>query len=490
MADFQRAIDQRQAVQLFNARNYAEAEQICKQILRRHKDDVTALQVMAGVTTARIDFARAAEYHQKCITLKPKDPEHRFRLAILRTFQGQYDEAVTEFGRVLKLRHDHRAALSGMAEALERQGKYDEARGILLPVIEQRNEDAQAALVYMTLQQHAGHHRQAIATAKLHVDRDETDARTRWRLWLSIGKSYEATGEYDEAFGAYQEGNSSVSSSFDGDAYIKAIDSVIDAFSLQAMSTLPRSRFASQRPIFIIGMPRSGTTLVEKILDAHSQVHGGGELGGISRLVASMPSMIDSLSPYPQSIVDMTIQDVDRLAKAYLDDLSKIKRGTDRVVDKSLGNFKHLGLISILFPEASVIHCLRDPLDTCFSCFASQLSPAEHGYALDLEHLGIVYRQYERLMQHWNRLPDLQMMRVRYEDLLTDQEAVTRMIVQHCKLKWDDACLRFYDSKRTATTLSYDQVRRPIYKSSMGRAQRFESFLKPLKLALDRRRDS
>jgi len=305
-----------------------------------------------------------------------------------------------------------------------------------------------------------------------------------------IGKSHEALGEYDNAFDAYQQGNSSVSSSFDGDAYIKAIDSVIEAFSVQAMSTLPRSRFASQRPIFIIGMPRSGTTLVEKILDAHPQVHGGGELGGISRLVASMSAMIDSQSPYPQFIVEMTVQDADRLAKAYLDDLSKIKRGTDRVVDKSLGNFKHLGLISILFPEASVIHCMRDPLDTCFSCFASQLSPAEHGYALDIEHLGIVYRQYERLMQHWSRLPNLQVMTVRYEDLLADQEAVTRAIVEHCKLKWDDACLRFYDSKRTATTLSYDQVRRPIYTSSMGRAQRFESFLEPLKLALGRRSDA
>lgn len=490
MADFQRAIDQRQAVQHFNARNYAEAEQICKQILRRHKDDVTALQVMAGVTTARIDFARAADYHKKCITLQPKDPEHRFRLAILRTFQGQYHEAVIEFGRALKIQPDHSAALSGLAEALERQGKYDEARQILRPVIEQGNEDAQAALVYMTLQQQARHHREAIETAKCHVDREETDARTRWRLWLSMGKSYEAIGEYDEAFGAYQQGNSSVSSSFDGEVYIKAIDSVIDVFSVQAMSTLPRSRFASQRPIFIIGMPRSGTTLVEKILDAHPQVHGGGELGGISRLVASLPSIIESLSPYPQSIVDMTVQDADRLAKTYLDDLSKIKRGTDRVVDKSLGNFKHLGLISILFPEASVIHCVRDPHDTCFSCFASQLSPVEHNYALTLEHLGIVYRQYERLMQHWSRLPDIQIMTVQYEDLLTDQEAVTRTIVEHCKLKWDDACLRFYDSKRTATTLSYDQVRRPIYKSSMGRAQRFESFLEPLKLALERRSDS
>ena len=490
MADFQRAVDQRQAVQLFNARNYAEAEQLCKKILRRHKDDVTALQVMAGVATAGIDFARAAEYHKKCITLQPKDPEHRFRLAILRTFQGHYDEAVTEFSRVLKLQHDHSAALSGMAEALERQGKYDESREILRPVIEQGNEDAQAAFVYMTLQQHAGHHREAIATAQRHVNRDETDARTRWRLWLLIGKSYEALSEFDKAFGAYQQGNSSVPSSFDGDAYVKAIDSVIDAFSVQAMSTLPRSRFASQRPIFIIGMPRSGTTLVEKILDAHPQVYGGGELGGISRLVASMPAMIGSQAPYPQSIVEMTVQDSDRLAKAYLDDLSKIKRGNDRVVDKSLGNFKHLGLISILFPEASVIHCMRDPLDTCFSCFASQLSPVEHDYALTLEHLGIVYRQYERLMQHWSCLPNLQVMTVRYEDLLADQEAVTRAIVQHCKLTWDDACLRFYDSKRTATTLSYDQVRRPIYKSSMGRAQRFESFLEPLKLALGRRSDA
>lgn len=484
MEDFGRATDLRLALQHLKARNFGEAERLCKRILRRGKDDANALQVLAEIATARSKFEDAANYYKKCISLRPKYAEYYARLARVRTMQGRHDEAVVALDRVLKLQADHPTALAWKAQAFERLGEYDKARELIEHLVKASKEDAVTAMVFTMLEQHDGRHREAIAVAQRHIDRPETADHVRLPLWLLIGKSYEKIGEYEKSFDAYCRANSVPPSSFDPEAYIKTVDTYIETFSSECLSSLPRSRYDSQRPIFVIGMPRSGTTLLEQIIDCHPLVQGAGEFPAMARLVTSLPSLIETDLPYPQCVADLTQQTVDRLSKSYLDDLAKGRRSATRVVDKSLANYLYLGLISKLLPKARVIHCRRDPLDTCFSCFASPLSPVNHSYALNLRHLGLVYRQYERLMRHWQQVLDLEMMEVWYEDLIADQEGVSRAMIEFCGLQWHEKCLRFYESKRDVSSASYAQVRQPIYRSSVGRAEKFEAFLGPLKRAL------
>ena len=475
MTDPRAALKLREAQDHLRSGNLAEAEAICDRVLRRDKRNLPALEMLARIASATFAFDRAASWLKKCIAVRPRDPAMHYKLASVRVSQGRYEEAIAGFNKVLALRPDSRFALAWKADILERQGEYEKARVLLKPFIEAGTEDPAMMVVYATLEQRAGRHREAIALAERHVDRPEAEGRPRCRLWCVIGMSHEQLGSPDAAFAAYREANGAVAGAFYADRFVARIDGIIEAFSAERLAALPRATHGSQLPVFVVGIPRTGSTLVEKILDAHPRAHGAGETAAFEMVVRSIPD-------YPSSVGELTQHAVERLAGDYLDAL--VRRGADRVVDKFLSNYLNLGMVEMLFPEARIIDCRRDPLDTCLSCYASPLNPDHNAYANDLGHLGLVYREYERLMRHWRAVLNLRMMEVRYEELVADQERVTRTIIEFCGLEWDEACLRYYDSKRPAATLSYEQVRRPIYRGSVGRAGKFEAYLSPLREAL------
>ncbi|MHC4414455.1 MAG: tetratricopeptide repeat-containing sulfotransferase family protein [Planctomycetota bacterium] len=483
MTDFQLALDLRQAAAHLRSGDLGEAEAICQRVLRRRKKDVTALEMLARIANATRAFEKTASYLEKCVALRPRDPAMHFKLATVRVAQGRYDDAVAAFDKVLKLKPDYAYAVAWKADVLERRGDYEKARVLLEPFVTTGTLDAGMATVYATLHQRAGRHGEAIALAEEHVGRPDLEAAPRSRLWFLIGKCHEETGDLDRAFEAYGEANSAIFRRFDVESFAEYFDRLIETFSAPTLAALPRARNGSQRPIFVVGMPRTGSTLVEQIIDAHPQAHGAGEIAAMINVARSWRETPGSL-PYPEYVKELTQEAADRLGRRYLDDLARIRRGGLRMVDKYLGNFQHLGLIEVLLPQARVIDCRRDPLDTCLSCYVSALDPDDHPYACDLGSLGLVYGHYERLMRHWQEVLKLRMMEVRYEDLVADQERVTRAIIDFCGLEWDDRCLRYYESKRTARTLSYEQVRRPIYRSSISRAAKFDEYLGPLKEAL------
>jgi hypothetical protein len=187
--------------------------------------------------------------------------------------------------------------------------------------------------------------------------------------------------------------------------------------------------------------------------------------------------------PYPECISLLTQEHVDSLAQRYLDHLDQLSPDSRRVVDKLPVNFMHLGLIELLFPEAHVIHCMRDPVDTCLSAYFQDFS-SNHPYAYNLSNLGAFYQGYKKIMAHWRRVSNLQLFELNYEDLVADHEQVSRALIEFCGLEWDDGCLRFYENKRFVRTASYDQVNRPVYKQSVARWKHYESHLAPLIEAL------
>jgi hypothetical protein len=273
-------------------------------------------------------------------------------------------------------------------------------------------------------------------------------------------------------------------SRFSLQAHTERIGRIIAACGSNLLCTGSHADNASDLPVFIVGMPRSGTSLVEQILDSHPQIHGAGELTDIAKIAESLSACIDSGTPYPECLGELSTELLDRIAEPHLAKLRQLNASALRITDKMPHNFLYLGLVQKLFPHARVIHVLRHPLDTCVSIFFQEFS-SEHAYAYDLRHLAGYYQQYERLMQHWERALRLPMLEVRYEDLVDNQERESRRMLEFLGLPWDRQCLDFFRNKRHVATPSYDQVRQPIYASSVERWRRYDRYLEPLKTAFN-----
>jgi hypothetical protein len=311
-----------------------------------------------------------------------------------------------------------------------------------------------------------------------------TPPQVRQALHFAAGEFLDRQEKYDAAFEHFHRANALSGLRFDASAHAAHIDGLIRAYSAEAMKALPRATHGSQRPVFIVGMPRSGTSLVEQILSSHPAVFGAGELNDVNALAAQLPEHLHTRQPYPACLGELTGARLDTLAAGYLRRLQDLDAQASRVTDKMPHNYLHLGLINLLFPEARVIHCTRDPRDTCLSIYFQSFSPA-HSYATNLANLGFYFREYLRLMEHWRRVLEVRMMEVNYEELVADVEGVSRRMVAFCGLDWDPACLEFQASGRRVSTASYEQVRQPVYTRSAGRWRHYARHLEPLFQALD-----
>jgi hypothetical protein len=232
-------------------------------------------------------------------------------------------------------------------------------------------------------------------------------------------------------------------------------------------------------------MPRSGTSLAEQILSAHPDVQAAGELTTVNRLAAHLHETTQTHKPYPECALHLTQDHLALLAETYLADLPADGKDKAFFSDKMPHNFLHLGLIQQIFPNARIVHCTRDARDTCFSCYSFDFN-GEHPYAYDLTSLGKFYMQYLRIMEHWQAVLDIPIYNLDYEQLVRDQEKETRLLLDFCGLDWNDSCLQFHTSTRFVRTSSYDQVRRPMYSSSIGRWKNYEKHLEPLLQVLEK----
>jgi tetratricopeptide (TPR) repeat protein len=395
------------------------------------------------------------------------------------------DEALASFRQALQIDPDYLNARTGEARALERKGDFEQSYAHLKPLLDSGVDSLNIALTLGALSRRFDLRTEAISMLERLLERKSPPLNFHERLLahFELGKLFDGAAEYDRAFDHYRHANELKAARFSPKAHARYIENLISAYNADFMTEAPRASNASSRPIFIVGMPRSGTSLVEQILASHPQVAGGGELQDLTHFTKILPATLDTSIPYPQCIGVLTAADCDHLSQRYLDHLAEISAEALRVTDKMPGNFEHLGLIALLFPAARIIHCVRDPLDTCLSCYF-QYFDGMHPYAYSLDHLGGYYRQYQRLMQHWRSILNLNMIEIRYEDLVTNSERVSRDIVSFCGLPWDEGCLGFHKSKRVVATVSYDQVRQPIHKRSVGRWRHYRRFLDPLMQSL------
>lgn len=447
--------------------------------------DHQALLVRAREQQATGDLRGAEATCRAALLLRPEDAESHRVLGAILLWQNRADEAMSSLEESLRLGPENPRTYKKVAQALAATGRMTDALAADRKALELQPKYAGALAHLASLKRFTSRHDDDLSAIEELAADSATADDDRVLLLFALGKAYEELGSYDRAFECLREANRLArrALSWDSAAAVAGLDRVREVFSRTLFDRYADAGAPSDVPVLIVGMPRSGTTLVEQVIASHPTVHGGGERPDFNEIAAVLSVMTSEGLPFPDVMEHVGPEVLLGLGEGYARRLIDLAPGAARVTDKTPRNFRYLGLARLLLPDAKVIHCVRDPVDTCFSCYALNL--VAQPYTFDLLELADYYRGYERLMAHWRSvLPDGWLLEVRYEDLVADLEGSARQLVAHCGLEWDDACLQFDATDRPVMTASVAQVRRPVYRSSVSRWRRFEPHLGPLLEAL------
>ena len=426
----------------------------------------------------------AASTLERALELEPANFTDLCALGSFYAGLGKNDEAVAAYDKALAIKPEDPDAIAGKCAVLERIDRYDEARLLLEPHLEKPIPDDRLVASFAVLAPHLAPELNATGRAvellERAAERSGIPPRRRANLLYPLADLYAKRKDHDRAFATYTSANQQVKQPWDpARQWAAPVDRLLAAYTTESFKTLPRSTNTSEFPVFIVGMPRSGTSLVEQILDCHPQIHGAGELPDIRNLVIELYTAAGATSFYPSGIESFTPDTLDRAANAHLDSLRKRDPSAARITDKMPENTLSLGMIAQLFPRARVILCQRQPIDNCVSCFTQNFTFG-HAYTQNLHQLAHYYIHHRRLEDHWLKTLPIPITTVRYEDMVSDQEATTRKLIDFLGLEWSDACLRHHESKRRVATASYHQIRKPVYTSSVERWRVYEKHLAPL----------
>jgi len=305
------------------------------------------------------------------------------------------------------------------------------------------------------------------------------------QMCFALGKAFEQRQQYSQAFDYYARGNARrrLDEPFDIEAFERRAERIRSVFNADFFAAHADSGDASAAPIFIVGLPRSGSTLVEQILASHSQVEGTMELPNVLNMVRDLTRRAPDGIGYPECIAALPEPQFAALGARYLDEIAPLRRGKPHFIDKLPNNFSHVGFIHAIMPHATVIDARRHPMDCCFSIFKQHFAEGQT-FSYDLGDLGRYYRSYLEMMAHWDAVLPGRVLHVQYEQLVREPETQIRRLLQHCGLPFESGCIAFHETRRAVRTASAEQVRQPIYTSSIGYWRHLESQLVPLRAAL------
>jgi len=455
-----------------------------RQALRRNPDDTSLLKPLSQLLRDTGEFDAAVRCIRKIIQREPQSAEAQYNLGLAMEDLGDLDEALECYRHTLQRNPSFTKARLSEACILEKKGEVQLAYELIEPLVKSEGHDVGVAVLFANLSRQLGTPEDAAHRLETVLHRRELSAKWQIVAHTNLGEVYDNLGRYDAAFAHFRQANELKPGRFDIARHTRTIDDIISTFSPRRMAQLPRAAGHSTLPVFIVGMPRSGTSLVEQILASHPRVYGAGELTVLGEMAESLPARIGSAVGFPNCIRDLDQHNADELAKDYVTRLRRYSSGAGRVTDKMPYNYLRVGLIRLLFPAAPIIHCVRDPRDTCLSCYFSNFL-ATQTFTNDLQSLADYYVHYIRLMAHWRETLDAPMFEVCYEDLVREPEHICRELLKHLELDWDPRCLQFHQSKRFMNTASYQQVRQPIYTNSVGRWRNYEKDLGPLLTGLE-----
>ncbi|MEM9757889.1 MAG: sulfotransferase [Pseudomonadota bacterium] len=496
-----------------------KAEGVLRRYVHDNPSDVNGIRMLGEVGLSLGALKDAEALLARCLELAPDYHAARYAYANALYKRHRYSEALRELDRLLVLDADNAGWLVLKAANLVELSEHEAALPIFERVLAGKPDHAQARLSYGHALRALGRGDEAIVAysqaaelgvgeaywslanlktfrfsdAQIHAMearlRDEAcPFRDYYHLLFALGKAREDRGEHEVAMAAYVKGNQVRGRSvpWEPERFHQDVIGLRDFFSRDFLAGRSSEGCAAPDPIFIVGLPRAGSTLIEQILASHSQVEGTAELSdiiAIARRIAGKRRR-DDPSNYPSALANSGPAALRELGEEYLK-RTRVQRHTScpRFIDKMPNNFTHVGLIHLILPNAAIIDARRHPMDCCFSGF-KQLFASGQGFSYSQERIGRYYRDYLEIMDHWDEVLPGKVLRVQYEDMVSDTEAQVRRLLEHCGLKFEEACLSFHETERKVRTASSEQVRQPIYRSGVGQWQSFSAWLDPLRAAL------
>ena len=462
---------------------YTDAEIFLQRAVDRAPDFGGAWADLVGVQMATEKFDQAATSAESVLRLDPHGPMPHLMLANAYAMSGQHEDAVAEYEIVIEKLPGHPSALSGIGHMLKTIGRQPESIAAYRECIRMNPQHTEAwwGLANMKTHQFGEGEIQEMLSllqdgvAKAEPTSSRLTSTPEVNLCNALGMAFEKTGDFDRAFEYFERGNEvrRLEESYDPVHTEHLHDRIIDVFSHEFLDGKSAIGDSNAEAIFIVGLPRTGSTLIEQILASHSEVDGTHELPELGRLSQRIPVIYHDRSHYPENVLDLEAGAIAAIGKEYIERTRKYRRGAAFFTDKNPNNYIHVGLLHLILPHARIIDARRHPLDTCLGCY-KQLFAKGQSYSYDLEELGEYYLQYQRMMDHWDEVLPGKVLHVQYEDVVADLQSQVRRILEYCGLPWDDNCLRFFETKRDVRTASSEQVREPIYRSSVDLWRHYE----------------
>lgn len=465
---------------------FEEADFLLDSAIEFSPDDIRLRLDYIQILRKRQKFAAALEQAKSVFARDPNNPVFQSYLAIESMQTGDHEKAFELFSKVLKALPNDFATLTSLGHAYKTFGKHDEAVESYRSAYDKKADhgDAYFGLANLKTYKFTG---QEIAQMEDLVARTDIGFGDRVNLCFSLGKSYEDRENYAKAFKQYETGNElkRVQSIYKAEDMTRELTAQIKYCTEELFENQGGKGYSAPDPIFIVGLPRSGSTLVEQIIASHSLVDGTLELPNIlstSFQLRGRGRKIDG-GMYPKILHELPEEKLQALGERYLTDTRVHRLGAPFFIDKMPNNFRHIALIKLILPNAKIIDARRHPMACCFSGFKQHFAEGQE-FTYGLENVGTYYRDYVRLMDHWDEVLPGQILRVQYEDVVADTETQVRRVLDYLGLPFEQACLEFHKSKRSVRTASSEQVRQPIFKSGLEQWRNFEPWLDALKEAL------
>jgi len=499
------------AAELEKEEKYEAAEKLYREILIRHPDNVSAMRLWArlGVEQKRYSgaevllqkavelapgFSRAwadlcgtqleqekyddaIKSAKQLIKLKPRSPDGYIGLASATAASGNHIDAVQSFEKALEIAPNHVGAMCGKGNVLRTIGDQDGAIAAYRGSIKANPLHTEAYWSLANLKTFRFEDQEVDDMLTL-VGDERILSEGKVQLNNALGLEFEARNEYSQAFEFIDRSNvlRREAEVYDRVENEERTGLSIEAFSPKFIDSNAGHGDPDPAPIFIVGLPRSGSTLLEQILSSHSRVDGTHELPDIGIIVRSNRKLTMPPARYPSSVASIDADEFNRLGSEYIERTRRHRGDRPFFTDKNPNNFVHVGLLHLILPNAKIINARRHPLDSCFGSY-KQLFAKGNPYAYDLVELGEYYLQYQRLMDHWHEVLPGKVLDVQYEEVVADLAGQVRRILEYCELEWDESCLRFHETSRSVKSASSEQVRRPIYSSAVNTWRHYEPHL-------------
>jgi tetratricopeptide (TPR) repeat protein len=421
------------------------------------------------------EYAKSEAFYRRSLAVEPADFLSHLGLGMTLRRLGRLEEALACYESANRLQPGNASVHLNRGNLLSVAGRIADAIESYREAIRLQPDYARAHQLLAGVREQSSHDAELEAMEALY-NKAGISAEDRMNLGFGLGKAFEDLEQYDKAFSYFKQANKKKRSltPYSMSEDVKFFDRLKTTFDAKFFEQRRDLGAKDDSPIFILGMPRSGTSLVEQILSRHPQVYGAGELADLQIVCKG------AVEAFPDEISQLTKNAWPDLAGDYLQRLRHHDASAPRIIDKMPQNFLYIGMIAIMLPNAKIIHCRREPLDTCLSLFKNLFASNGHQWSYDIKDLGRYYRLYQGLMEHWNRILPGRIYDIQYESLVADSEQQIRKLLNFCELSFDPACLSFHESKRAVQTASFAQVRKPIYSSSVNRWKRYEKHLQPL----------